>query len=275
MMIFSKEAFSHALLDPAYDVKMLHCRMLSQPVGWVGIPDRLTDHLLIMVESGVMGIRIDGVEGCLRAGEVCWLCPGTERLIWVDADSRRVRNWRLRFSLKRKAQDVICKGGPFFCREAEALLSYFSLLAETCTDMRLHAELRPLLAACAHRFFSLSASHADGARRLTAMQRQRVDQLVVQNMSAGAGALHPAEMAEAAGLSPDYFTRIFRNTYGMSPRRYLLETRMRYAGDLLTSGMYRIKEVCALLGEGDEGTFCRLFKKVMGCTPTQYRIRNS
>lgn len=78
-------------------------------------------------------------------------------------------------------------------------------------------------------------------------------------------------MAGAAGLSADYFTRLFKTTYGVPPRKYLLQQRMELAGEILRDSALSVKEVCAEIGEPDVGTFCRLFKQVTGHTPSQWR----
>jgi len=107
-------------------------------------------------------------------------------------------------------------------------------------------------------------------RQLDGVQRRQVELLVRNRLPEK---VTPAEMAATAGLSPGYFTRLFKNTYGFTPRFYLLQQRMALAGDILQHSALSVKEVCAELGEPDAGTFCRLFKRIMACTPSEFRKR--
>lgn len=83
---------------------------------------------------------------------------------------------------------------------------------------------------------------------------------------------------DAAGqsfLSEDYFRRIFREEYGMSPRRYLIELRMRHAVGLMETGYYSLGEVAALSGYADYSYFTSEFKRHFGASPSQYAYRFS
>ncbi len=77
------------------------------------------------------------------------------------------------------------------------------------------------------------------------------------------------ELADAAKLSPSYFRNIFKQYTGYSPIQYQHFLKMMHARDLLLSEHYNVSEVAAMVGISDESYFSRLFKKVMGVTPSQ------
>ncbi|WP_317855419.1 AraC family transcriptional regulator [Chakrabartyella piscis] len=77
------------------------------------------------------------------------------------------------------------------------------------------------------------------------------------------------ELADMAMLSPSYFQLIFKQFTGYSPNQYQNFIRMSYARDLILSEHYSIGEVANLVGFSDTSYFCRLFKKIIGVTPTQ------
>ena len=81
----------------------------------------------------------------------------------------------------------------------------------------------------------------------------------------------PSVIAETLGFTRDYFTRVFKTTYGVPPRKYIKSRKMRAAADLLLKTNLTLKEVCLKLGEEDVSKFCKQFKEEFSYTPTQYR----
>lgn len=77
------------------------------------------------------------------------------------------------------------------------------------------------------------------------------------------------DVAQAAGVTPQYLCRLFAETMHESFVDYLTKVRMQKARDFLREGM-SIKEISLSLGYGDPNYFSRLFKKTMGMTPKEY-----
>ena len=82
------------------------------------------------------------------------------------------------------------------------------------------------------------------------------------------------EVAEYAGYSPTYFSRIFREDTGMTFKEYLNELRIEKSKTLLlTSGM-TVTEISSMLGFNDQSYFCKIFKQSTGVTPDKFRKRS-
>ena len=79
------------------------------------------------------------------------------------------------------------------------------------------------------------------------------------------------ELADVAGLSPHYFLQIFRNTFGMTPHRYLLSERIKEAKDLLRRDHGSISEIGLDLGFSDQSHFTRTFRRLTGTTPRRFK----
>lgn len=78
--------------------------------------------------------------------------------------------------------------------------------------------------------------------------------------------------AEEVALSPQYLSKLFKEEFGMNFIDYITSKRISYAKELLRNGSMSVKEISRKSGYSDENYFCRLFKKVTGLTPKQYRL---
>ena len=79
------------------------------------------------------------------------------------------------------------------------------------------------------------------------------------------------DLARLLGMSHDHFARVFRRTYGMSPRTWLAKRRLLHAAVLLKEQNLPIAEVAERIGMRSPEAFARRFRAEMGCTPSQYR----
>jgi len=80
-----------------------------------------------------------------------------------------------------------------------------------------------------------------------------------------------ASSAEAAGLSVDHFSTLFRSSTGFGPMDYFQRRRIHRSCTLLLNPRPSITEIAADLGYSDAPHFCRLFKRYKGMTPSAYR----
>ena len=74
-------------------------------------------------------------------------------------------------------------------------------------------------------------------------------------------------IAQAVGMSPDHFTRLFKESTGQSPYRYVVEARVRKAKELLTTGKFTISEAAYHVGFVDQSHLTRHFKRIFGLPP--------
>lgn len=82
------------------------------------------------------------------------------------------------------------------------------------------------------------------------------------------------DLADAAGLSRFHFARLFKKETGISPMRYLEQSRIEKAKTLVREGNLSLAQVGASLGFADQSHFTRRFKRYAGCTPAAYARRN-
>jgi len=72
-------------------------------------------------------------------------------------------------------------------------------------------------------------------------------------------------------ISPQYFSRLYKQEMGINFIEQLTLIRMKNAKKLMEQGNYSIKEICYLSGYSDPNYFSRLFKKFEGVSPSAYQ----
>ena len=80
-----------------------------------------------------------------------------------------------------------------------------------------------------------------------------------------------AQVAEYVGLSEKYFTNRFTKETGETFSAYLTELRIQKAKELLRTTTFKNYEISEMVGYHNAEHFTRMFKKEVGCTPSQYR----
>jgi AraC family transcriptional regulator len=68
-------------------------------------------------------------------------------------------------------------------------------------------------------------------------------------------------------MSPDHFGRLFKESTGQSPHRYVVEARVRKAKELLTTGKFTISEAAYHVGFVDQSHLIRHLTKIFGLPP--------
>lgn len=82
------------------------------------------------------------------------------------------------------------------------------------------------------------------------------------------------QLALQIGVSRSYLYKTFINCCGKSIQEYLMDLRLAEAKRLLGSTRRSITDIAYSCGFTDSPSFCRHFKRVVGCTPLQYRGKN-
>ncbi|MGE5197719.1 MAG: helix-turn-helix domain-containing protein, partial [Deltaproteobacteria bacterium] len=79
------------------------------------------------------------------------------------------------------------------------------------------------------------------------------------------------DAASVVCLSPKYLSRIFKQYTGMGFSEYRLALKINQAKELLTKTGYNVDQITDKLGYENAESFIRIFKKLAGYTPTEYR----
>jgi len=80
-----------------------------------------------------------------------------------------------------------------------------------------------------------------------------------------------SELAKYAGVSKQHLIYLFNQETGFPPIEYFLRMKMQRAARLLDLTDLGVKQIAASVGLADPYYFSRLFKQMMGLSPTKYR----
>jgi AraC family transcriptional regulator len=79
-----------------------------------------------------------------------------------------------------------------------------------------------------------------------------------------------ATLAGLARLSPYYFCRAFKQSFGIPPHRYHTRRRIERAKTLLAKPNPSVTEIGLAVGFSETSSFTAAFRKATGLTPTAY-----
>jgi AraC family transcriptional regulator len=81
------------------------------------------------------------------------------------------------------------------------------------------------------------------------------------------------ELAQVAGMSTHYFCELFKQSSGLSPYRYVLKQKIDGAKASLMDPKMDIATAGAMAGFINQSHFTKVFRKLVGVTPTDFRAR--
>ncbi len=80
-----------------------------------------------------------------------------------------------------------------------------------------------------------------------------------------------SDIAQVCGINVSYFSRIFKANTQQTPLQFITMLRIERAKELLQEDSTTISEIAERIGYNDIRSFTRYFKKLEGCTPSEYR----
>lgn len=80
-----------------------------------------------------------------------------------------------------------------------------------------------------------------------------------------------SEIAEFAGMNPEYLTKLFKKNTGYTLKEYIVNEKMESAKMLLATTTLPVTLISSHVGYGNYSNFTRSFKQLTGCTPMEYR----
>lgn len=83
--------------------------------------------------------------------------------------------------------------------------------------------------------------------------------------------IHLDKLAAAAGLSSFHFAKLFKQSTGVTPHRYVLQRRLERAKELLRNPEISLTEASLQSGFSDQSHLTNVFRRFVGVTPSRFR----
>lgn len=80
------------------------------------------------------------------------------------------------------------------------------------------------------------------------------------------------ELARTMNYSEPYFCKLFKQCFNKNFTSYLTEFRVEEAKKMLEQPTVNVKEIGKAVGYGDSNYFAKVFKRITGQSPTEYRL---
>lgn len=238
---------------------------------WSIGPRRMAQHFIMYLERGEAIGSFDGKEEHLKAGSILWANHGTEHDFRRAPGKKPPTIYHIRFRLY-DGDNLAAMEGPGFLVHDGARLQ--PCVEQLFRAMRLPHPMKELrMKSAAFMLYSELSEEKKTGAGLSRAACFRIGRYVEKNIDRH---ITPSDLAEVAGLTPDYFSRRFKKTYGRPPRRWLMEERARLAAtELRAYPEMRITEIADLFGFSDIYHFSKQFREVFGISPTEYRNRQA
>jgi len=261
-----------ALLTRATRTEWVHA-VFSRVTPGFGFKDRVTeDQILWLSVDGLCDVAVNGRTTRLEPGSVMWMPPGVVHSASIPAGAKPMLAYSFRFRLLQRSSELRFQRGAFILNRtsdiqsyAEALYDEMQGLLPATSSQRVKCLIYLIFTSLQH---AENLSPAERRVRFTRRDRERLRLFVRRNV---AYRLSSADLAKVMRLTPDYFARVFRKTFGVSVRRWLMEERLREAAFRISNSTDQIKAIAAGLGYDDVNLFCRQFRQFQGISPTRYR----
>ena len=143
------------------------------------------------------------------------------------------------------------------------------LSARTPGKSRRIADLAHLLASyLVEKYIDLAAEKPDFYSGLPIWQLRKVEDYVRDQL---AEEISVDKLAEVIELSPFHFSRVFKQSTGMSPLQFVTRQRITRAQQLIRETSRSLIEIALDVGYTSPSHFAQIFRRVVGVTPTELR----
>lgn len=244
-------------------------------------PRGRVDFQLLYIASGKAHFHIEGKEEIVTAGHMVLYRPKEPQkyeyyaedqaeVYWVHFTGSDVTNILRSYGLTKDKKIFYCGSGLDYKNIFRAMIQELQMCKEDYPEM-LEMYLRQILIKL-HRYFNTVAKVENN------QIIEDIDNAMLYFADHYNEEICIEDYAKEHHMSISWFIRSFKQYTGSTPMQYILAKRIYNAEALLQNESYNITEISNIIGYDNPLYFSRIFKKVKGISPTEYRkhiIQNS
>lgn len=240
-------------------------------------PTVRNSYIIHVVLAGKGKYYVKDEKYSLKKGNIFLIRPGESTFYRSDAEEPWLYAW---ISFGGKVADEIIHYSSFkegtYSVTSTNVQQYSDIILEcmNCSNDTLEGELK--LNELTYRFLRLLLT--DGGEFLTGV-KQKFSRLAIEAMIYISNhyleEITVRDVADHLAVNRSHLSRVFQNHFGMSMKGWILRVRINHATYLLSMTNESVENISYQVGFRSLVVFSRIFKKLIGETPTHYRKRMS
>ena len=261
------------------------------PVSWLTTPEGAWDHKfsttstsIALLDTGRLTTRMSSLGRStdldVGAGALALFNPGMEvrvNQIGARAARRILIDLDLRALVDRNLVDDDLVAMPLRSDPEFYDASLAAVLRHMVHEIKLGCPSGALFAESLSLGVALHLCRTRGVRspsaarergKLSERQWARLDELIACELASD---LSLTALADTLGLSKPHFIRLFRNTTGTSPHRYVVQKRIERARELIRASNAPLADIALDVGFASQSHLHRIFQRTYGVTPGDAR----
>ncbi|SET04160.1 AraC-like ligand binding domain-containing protein [Paenibacillus sp. NFR01] len=271
---------------PSYQIEQIISHPLNQSlyITDIGLFPRARYHyrerpngcdtcILIYCAEGKGTVNINGTDHTLNERQLIVIPSETAHAYSADSAHPWTIYW---FHFKGEQANnyaALLKGGagplPLSAHDSEKFIAHFHQCFDLLSDSAystMHQILAMQTAAYALSSLAIISERETGDRKMQYIETaiHLMNMRLEENLTLD-------EIANYVQISRQHLNHLFKTSVGFAPVDYYLRLKIQRACQLLDLTSLSIKEVCHALGFKDPYYFSRLFRKIIGLSPTDYR----
>lgn len=249
-------------------------RLYTRPKLPTWRPRGRLDFQLLYIAAGKAHFHFDGKEQIVTAGHMVLYRPkepqkyeyyGEDQteVYWVHFTGGNVTNILRSYGLTDDKKVFYCGSGLDYQNLFRSMINELQMCKENYAEM-LVMYLRQIFIML-QRYFSNSLK-TDNTHVI-----EEIDKATLYFNEHYSEDISIDEYAQNNHVSVSWFIRNFKHCTGSTPMQYILSKRIYNAEILLQDSTYNITEISEIVGYDNPLYFSRIFKKVKGLSPSEYR----
>ncbi len=249
-------------------------RLYTKPILPTWRPRGRLDYQLLYIAAGKAHFHFDDKEQVVTAGHMVLYRPkepqkyeyyGEDQteVYWVHFTGGNVKNILRSYGLTDDKRVIYCGSGLDYQNLFRTMINELQMCKVNYAEM-LEMYLRQIFIML-QRYF-LNSLKTDNAHVVEEINKATLyfNEHYSEDISID-------EYAQNNHVSVSWFIRNFKQCIGSTPMQYILSKRIYNAEILLHDSTYNVTEIAEIVGYDNPLYFSRIFKKVKGISPSEYR----
>ena len=207
----------------------------------------------------------------VHEGDSFLLPEGTDQIYYSNPDNQFERIWiNFKGELVQALLDIYKLNDTVVFRNVNTL-DIFTEIHEICKKLHDPSEYKNQTSQLFLKLIQFLADNKQTTNETTNETTSDVEQIRLYIDSNITENIKLSDIAHNFSFSQEHIIRIFKKKYGITPHKYVLESKIRLAMIMLKTTDMRIDEIAEKLSFSDSHHFSAQFKRLVGYKPSLYR----